>query len=428
MTIKQIFNTSAELDYPTILPTLDLDFANTKTLDPRITFTRASGGSYVGADGLIKYAGVNEARFDHDPVTGESLGLLIEESRSNLLDRSGEFNLWTLSNINIISDGTLSPDGSIRAIKNIETKTTSLHRVGKSISKSSVATTYTFSIFAKAGERNGFEFGLIDAGGFVDCFANATNGKIEVPALSGSFTFSSYGSIKYPNGWWRFYVTATTTAQSSIIGFYGITINPGGSNRYTGDGVSGLYVWGAQLEVGSFPTSYIPTQASSRTRAADNARIIGRNFSSFYRQDVGTIFCDAKGIGDISGGLTRRYYEFNNLGSGNFRILSGYNSLTSTRLLTVNNAFIQADLSQANQSPFNNNIKTAATFETNYFRFYSNSLSGTTDNFGTLPIVDRLFIGNSGTTDPGVVLNGTIKRFTYWPKRLPESQLQALTS
>jgi hypothetical protein len=68
MAVKQVFNTSAELDFPNVLPTLDLDFANSKTLDPRITFTRSSGGSYVGADGLIKYAGVNEARFDHDPV------------------------------------------------------------------------------------------------------------------------------------------------------------------------------------------------------------------------------------------------------------------------------------------------------------------------------------------------------------------------
>jgi hypothetical protein len=51
MAVKQVFNTSAELDFPNVLPTLDLDFANSKTLDPRITFTRASGGSYVGADG-----------------------------------------------------------------------------------------------------------------------------------------------------------------------------------------------------------------------------------------------------------------------------------------------------------------------------------------------------------------------------------------
>jgi hypothetical protein len=76
-------NKSSVNNFPSVRPTLDLDFANSKTLDPRIEFTRASGGSYVGADGLIKYAGVNEARFDHDPVTGESLGLLVEEARTN---------------------------------------------------------------------------------------------------------------------------------------------------------------------------------------------------------------------------------------------------------------------------------------------------------------------------------------------------------
>jgi hypothetical protein len=69
---------TTELNYPKVRPTLDLNFARVKELYPIITFTRASGGSYVGADGLIKLAGVNEPRFDHDPYTGESLGFLVE--------------------------------------------------------------------------------------------------------------------------------------------------------------------------------------------------------------------------------------------------------------------------------------------------------------------------------------------------------------
>ena len=67
------------------VPSLDLNFAGTKTLDSRVTFTRASSGTYVGSDGLIKTATTNEARFDHNPTTGESLGLLVEEARTNLL-------------------------------------------------------------------------------------------------------------------------------------------------------------------------------------------------------------------------------------------------------------------------------------------------------------------------------------------------------
>ena len=84
---------SIKSSYPTDSPSLVLDFANSRRLDPRITFTRAQTGnisSYMGPDGLIKYAGPDQPRFDHryNSVTGEveSLGLLIEESRVNAFD------------------------------------------------------------------------------------------------------------------------------------------------------------------------------------------------------------------------------------------------------------------------------------------------------------------------------------------------------
>jgi len=85
---------SIKANYPDIRPTLNLDFANTKRLDPRITFTRTTTGTYVGSDGLIKTAAIDEARFDHDPATGESLGLLIEESRTNLDTNSETLEDW----------------------------------------------------------------------------------------------------------------------------------------------------------------------------------------------------------------------------------------------------------------------------------------------------------------------------------------------
>ena len=83
-----IFTSNIELssdNYPTIRPTLDLNFAATKTLDRRITFTRDSVGTFTDENGMVKYASNNVPRFDHDPTTGESLGLLIEESRTNIL-------------------------------------------------------------------------------------------------------------------------------------------------------------------------------------------------------------------------------------------------------------------------------------------------------------------------------------------------------
>ena len=72
-------------EYPSIRPTLDLNFAATKTLDRRITFTRDGVGTYIDDMGIIKYASNNTPRFDHDPTTRESLGLLIENSETNIL-------------------------------------------------------------------------------------------------------------------------------------------------------------------------------------------------------------------------------------------------------------------------------------------------------------------------------------------------------
>ena len=80
-------------DYPTILPSLNLDFANARTLDPRITFTRNTGATYYDHKGRLSYAAAGEARFNHDPATLASKGLLIEEARTNLLTHSEDFGL-----------------------------------------------------------------------------------------------------------------------------------------------------------------------------------------------------------------------------------------------------------------------------------------------------------------------------------------------
>ena len=136
-------------EYPSIRPILDLNFAATKTLDRRITFTRDSVGTYVGEDGLVKYASNNVPRFDHDPTTGESLGLLIEESRTNYVDNSNDVSQWNriINNATVESNttDTLSPDGT-----NTSTKITGGTNSGISrddLFSTSASTTYTSSIF-----------------------------------------------------------------------------------------------------------------------------------------------------------------------------------------------------------------------------------------------------------------------------------------
>ena len=107
------------IEYPSIRPTLDLNFAATKVLDDRITFTRDSLGTYTDDMGIVKYASNNTPRFDHDPTTGESLGLLIEESRTNQFPYSSEFDngAWNTSNSNATANQITAPDGTTSADK-----------------------------------------------------------------------------------------------------------------------------------------------------------------------------------------------------------------------------------------------------------------------------------------------------------------------
>ena len=136
-------------DYPTIEPSLRLDFANARALDPRITFTRASTATYVGRDGLIKTAGEDEARFDHDPTTGESLGLLIEESRTNLLPQSQQYTSTYWNDLNTLPTGWTTTAGPAPDGSNTVTTWNSGNQIYESNVSYSVGPQYTASVFVK---------------------------------------------------------------------------------------------------------------------------------------------------------------------------------------------------------------------------------------------------------------------------------------
>jgi len=398
---------TTDLDYPEVRPTLDLNFARVKALDPRITFTRASGGSYVGADGLIKYAGVNEARFDHDPETGESLGLLVEESRTNLLRRSEEFETaWIPTNVTISADAIIAPNGTLTADKLVETIDNGVHATSQGTVTSGLA--YVFSVYAKAGERTRMQISGLGAEGqgfFTDY--NLSTGIVS-SAPPGS------QMIAVGNGWYRCTLVITASATVGVV----IRIrDASGNNIYTGDVTKGIYLWGAQLEQGSFPTSYIPTEGSTRTRAADIASITGKNFSEWYRQGEGSFFCSTfapKGIVLFGTGDT-----FGN---------TQYVTVASSFYVTIRSGGVSvASLAAPVSTTALTNI--AHGYAANNFAAVSNGGATSTDTTGAVPLAQvRLKLGSSAWNTGGLNnLNGPIRRLTYYPKRLSNSQLQALT-
>ena len=161
--------------YPTTRPSLNLDFANSATLDPRITFTRGTNATYTGSDGLVKNTvGIHSPRFDWDPVTRECKGLLIEEARTNLFTYSEQFDnaVWLKVNITCIPEIVITPSGQLAGDAFIEsTAASSFHYVNCTQTKAAAVKTYTYSIYVK-------DKGRYISLGFSDNVANGVAGVV----------------------------------------------------------------------------------------------------------------------------------------------------------------------------------------------------------------------------------------------------------
>ena len=186
------------------------------------------------------------------------------------------------------------------------------------------ANTYTWSVFAKAAEYSYLGISLYD-GTYYRATFNLSNGT------ASNIDNATANITPYANGWYRCSITATTTANlknnvNYVDAFWPYATDVTTGSNQTGDGTSGVYVWGPQLEVGSFPTSYVTTgdSTSTVTRAQDIAKITGTNFSDFYNQTEGTFFVEADTINPVyNDGITGHDNNNNNytiVGTGDSQI------------------------------------------------------------------------------------------------------------
>ena len=252
-------------------------------------YTPTTTAPIVKYQPVLQTAASGEARFDHDPVTGESKGLLIEEARTNLQTYSEAFDngAWSKVRLETVeANAIIAPDGTLTGDKYIQEDGSSYYgNLNQTVALVS-GTTYTSSVYAKAGQYDGI--GLFENN--VDntvrtTYFNLENGTfISKPSAHDSYTITDVG-----NGWYRFSTTFTAAqSDSSLIGFYLYNTSGGAGNGYDGN-----YVWGAQLEEGSFPTSYIPTSGSTVTRAGDSAEIIEATMLNYINTIEGTFQVDA---------------------------------------------------------------------------------------------------------------------------------------
>ena len=272
-----VFTSSIEVtaDYPTIKPSLNLNFARSRSLDPRVSFTRASNATYVGRDGLIKTAGVDEPRFDHDPVTGESLGLLLETGRTNRA-----FGTPSAANSTVATGQDNSLTGTNNALLFTKNSgTVSQSHLSFGVNGSVSTTRFVMSVFVKGVNTDTFFMQAtsspVDDNIYI--YYNTSTGVTSVTDFTNPSATVTASIEDYHDGWKRLVAVIENFAHSSFngsqvrIGFS----NPANNAQSYQNNTHQALVYGFQVEDGAFPTSYIPTESATGavTRATERAEV-----------------------------------------------------------------------------------------------------------------------------------------------------------
>ncbi len=339
--------------------------------------------------------------------------LILEEARTNLLARSEEVDTWNLTRVTVTANNASSPTGELTADTVIENTDNNTHLVKRTVGVES-GKTYTASVFVKSAGRTRLKFGFTSAN-----FPTATRGAFD---LDAGTAVESYNTITdFGNGWYR--LTVTNTADGTGNAQLNIDLaNDNGATNYTGDGTSGLHVWGGQVEEGAFASSYIAntTQSSQVTRAADvSTSALG--VDSWHTEDVGTIYSEVDTYWITKPSQNGCIIQLDN-GSNNTERVFHYRSATSGR-----QQFNYADGSVDSNDVPPLSYKSASGYNSSsYVTCAEGVLSNTAAvSSGLSEVMVRAVVGSNST---GNYLNGRIKRLAYFNTRLPDATLQSITS
>ena len=386
--------------------------------------TTAPITNYIPA---LQTAASGVARFEHNPVTGESLGLEIEEQRTNLLVRSEEFDnaAWSKLNTTASANTIIAPDGTLTGDKLVANSGSSIKYLERSLTIAA-STTHTFSVYMKAGEYNTATiYAIAPSSPFENFYAevNLTTGAVSNINSGGGGTVVTATATSVGNGWWRVALTGGVGTKTTL----NARIYPNTSASFTGNDFSGIYIWGAQLEAGAFATSYIPTVASQVTRSADSASMTGTNFSSWYRADEGTLY--AEGVSAVGLGSANQMIASIGDGAANQNQVTINRSTAAALAATVSSAgAVQSNLGAGVTAVSNTNYKFATVYKVNDFAFSVNGNTIQTDTSGQVPVVaNKLDIGN-WHAGAGGTWNSTIKKVSFYAKRLTNAELVSLST
>ena len=370
------------------------DGTNTQTTTP-ITIQNAqleyglTASSYLDSGATTATAGVleNTPRIDYSSGAG---ALLLEPQRTNLFAHSEYLDNWTGGGA-ITTNTAISPDG----LENASTFTTS--SAGEDLrDTTNVTGTYVFSIFAK----------LVDVGGVRLRIDAATDANAYFDLSDGS-VYDSGGiidadAIDYGNNWWRVYIVANVTNTQKIQVF-----TTDGTTSYANGSV---HLFGAQLEAGSYVSSYVPTYGSAATRGADSCSVTG--VSDVIGQTEGTIYVD---LADYDGNT-----HLVTLGDG---------TASNYIMLYISSGAI-AWLSSGGFSGSAGSIsagdKAALAYKENDSVLYLNGVQMLSDTSNTIPNIPNIYLNDNATLSNKLHLQ--TKQVVLFNERLTNEELATLTT
>lgn len=376
--------------------------------DGDFTHTRASSATRVNKDGLIESVASGVPRLDYpllDGVVQSCPALLLEPSRTNSFPESNDFSTWSSNRLDLTSDNLISPDGSQNADKVAQqsgfTSAPNINYAGWT------AGTYTISIFAKKGTWNY----LAPSFNGVSYF-NLNTGTIDTEHSNHSASIEYYG-----NGWYRCVITATVSTTTTAA-FYFAEFN---NTLTTTDTQGYMYIYGAQIETGSYETSYIPTSGSTVTRNADECN--GAGTSAEFNDSEGVLFAEISALANSGG---NRRLSINDNVADNDRVLIGFTS-------TDNQIQGQSRTGTSTQAALDHTVpdatipnKVAMKYKANDFALWINGFEVDTDTNGTAPagLIRLSFDRTAGAND----FYGNTKQLMTFNEALTDSELEQITS
>ena len=383
------------------------------------TFSRNSAATRINKDGLIETVAVGKSRLHYPLIDGKVVGCpshLLEPESTNKFSYSEDFSntSWSIPNTTVAVGSILSPKGDLTAYKLNDTIADTSHYIVPSASFIETSTTNdkSFSFFAKKGEFN--RVGYVDIRFLNGCEVVFNLEILQIERTYGNLHVSS--KIEdYGNGWCRCSVVYTGETRTKPA-VYVLNENYDNTTKvrdyaYIGNG-SGIYIFGFQLEVKSYPTSYIPTQGSAVTRVAETANGAG----------------DASTFNDSEGVLMAEIFNKNGFvtisdGSGGNRIAFGEEGGNRV-VITANNGSLQNYITLGVwDETF---VKIAIRYSLSNLKIYINGINVDSRNTFNLPLNLNRLAFDSGAG--GSNFYGSAKQIQYFDSALNDSDLEKITS